>query len=315
MGSPSTQWAEEIGADETDRHAAFTERIVALQSRISAKKGPGRAFHRKQIATLSGTLTVPAGLPEHAAQGLFAKAGEFDALVRMSNGSVTAQADQVPDIRGFALSVRGLAAPGALGGQTDRQDFLLINRPTFGFRDSRDFAELVAAAPRGQRAVLDLLVSKHGPVRGPLEMARQAADLARPFSGYATSEFHSCAPVAWGPYAAHVHATPLHATRDVLAWRDWGADIRGRVARGPLRWAIQAQFYTDPESTPIEDGRREWDSPRLTVGFLELSHNEDPDTVEHDHFDPWMALADHRPLGEIMRARKAAYLASYQNRS
>ena len=155
--------------------------------------------------------------------------------------------------------------------------------------------------------MLDHLVGKYGAVRGPLEMARQAADLARPFSGYATSEFHSCAPVAWGPYAAHVHAIPLHAARDVLAWRDWGADIRGRVARGPLRWAVQAQFYTDPESTPIEDGRREWDSPRLTVGFLELSHNEDPDTVAHDHFDPWMALADHRPLGEIMRARKAAY--------
>ena len=37
-----------------DRHAAFTERIVALQSRINAKRGPGRAFHRKQVAAPVG---------------------------------------------------------------------------------------------------------------------------------------------------------------------------------------------------------------------------------------------------------------------
>ena len=37
--------------------------------------------------------------------------------------------------------------------------------------------------------------------------------------------------------------------------------------------------------------------------------------MERDHFDPWMALADHRPLGEIMRARKAAYYASFKNRT
>jgi hypothetical protein len=315
MRPPSTDWAEIISEDEPDRHAAFTERIVALQSRINAKRGPGRAFHRKQVAALSGTLTVAAGLPEYAAQGLFAQPGEFEVLARMSNGSVTPQPDPVPDIRGFAFSVRGLEAPGALGGTTDRQDFLLINRPAFGFQDSRDFAEIVAVAPKGQRALLGHLIGKYGVVRGPLEMARQAADLARPFSGYATSDFHACAPIAWGPYAAHVHVTPLNASRDPLAWRDWGADVRGRVARGPLRWMVQAQFYTDPDSTPLEDGRRAWDAPRLTVGALELSQLADSDAVDHDHFDPWMAMADHRPLGEIMRARKAAYFASYRNRT
>ena len=95
MRPPSTDWAEIISEDEPDRHAAFTERIVALQSRINAKRGPGRAFHRKQVAALSGTLTVAAGLPEYAAQGLFAQPGEFEVLARMSNGSVTPQPDPV----------------------------------------------------------------------------------------------------------------------------------------------------------------------------------------------------------------------------
>ena len=31
-------------------------------------------------------------------------------------------------------------------------------------------------------------------------------------------------------------------------------------------------------------------------------------------FDPWQALAAHRPLGDVMRARKAVYFVSQQGR-
>ncbi len=309
---PSTDWTEDVAPDEDARHAAFAETIVGIQSRINRKAGKGRAFHRKQVAALRGTLTVPGDLPSYAAQGLFGRPGEYPVVVRMSNGGMVPQPDAVPDIRGLALSVRGLDGPGALGGMTDRQDFLLINRPAFGFQDSRDFAELVPPAIRGQSALVGHLISKHGVVRGGVETARQVAELARPFSGFATSDFHSCAPVAWGPFAAHVHVQPVGAGRNLLAWRDWGGDIRERIAQGPLRWNLQAQFYTDPDATPVEDGRRVWKSPKVTVGLLEAEELADPGEIEGDHFDPWMALEEHRPLGEIMRARKAAYLASFQ---
>ena len=146
-------------------------------------------------------------------------------------------------------------------------------------------------------------------------MLKQAAGMARPFTGFATSDFHSCAPVAWGPYAAHVHVSPIGASRNLLAVRDWGADVRSRLQRGPLRWHVEAQFYTDPEATPIEDGRRPWGSAKETVAVLEADALADPDAVEADHFDPWAALVEHRPLGEIMRARKAAYFPSVQNRT
>lgn len=315
MAEPSTHWSEVVAPDEQERHEAFAQTLTAIQSRISAKRGPGRTFHRKPIAALLGRLTVADALPDYAAQGLFAQAGEFDVVIRMSNGAMVSQADAVPDIRGFALSVRGLAGPGALDGETDRQDFLLINRPAFGFRDSREFAALVPAAARGQQALARHLIEQHGPVRAPLQMARQAADLARPFSGFATSSFHSCAPIAWGPYAAHVHLDPVGASRSLLAARDFGADIRGRIERGPLHWDLRAQFYTDEEHTPIEDGRKPWRSGKVTVARLTAVAMADSDAVEADHFDPWLALAAHRPLGEIMRARKVAYYPSFTNRS
>jgi len=309
---PSTEWAEVIGVDEESRHAAFTEQIVKLQSRINAKKGPGRAFHRKPIAGLRGTLQVPDLLPDHAAQGLFAKPGQHEVVVRMSNGAVIPAPDALPDVRGFAFSVRGVSGPGALGRPTDRQDFLLINFPNFGFEDSRDFADIVGPAARGQLALLRFLIGKFGPVQGPLQMAQLVAHQARPFSGFATSGFHSCAPMAWGPYAAQVHVEPVGAARNLLAWRDFGADIESRLQRGPLTWRVQAQFYTDDRSTPIEDGRVTWTSEKVTVATLVCDDLVD---VEGDRFDPWNALTDHQPLGEIMRARKVAYFPSFQNRT
>ena len=148
MSEPSTHWSEVPIPDEQERHEAFADTLMALQSKINAKRGPGRTFHRKPIAALLGRLTIPDALPDYASHGLFAEGGEYDVVIRMSNGAIVPQPDPVPDIRGFAFSVRGLDGPGAMVGSTDRQDFLLINRPAFGLKDSRGFAELVPAAAR-----------------------------------------------------------------------------------------------------------------------------------------------------------------------
>lgn len=309
--TPQTDWTERILPDEQERHAAFAGQIVKMQTKINERTGPGRAFHRKPVLGLRGRLQVPGDLPEYAAQGLFAVPGDHETLVRLSNGSPVPHPDALPDVRGFAFSVRGLDGPAALGGTTGRQDFLLINFTSFGFEDSRDFADIVRPAARGQVHLLKFLFGKHGAVKGAAEMARLVAQQARPFSGFATSSFHSCAPVAWGPYAAQVHVEPVGAARNLLAWRDYAGDVRSRLARGPLTWRVQAQFYTDPQETPIEDGRVVWKGEKVTVGTLVCDEVVD---VEQERFDPWAGLADHRPLGEIMRARKAAYFPSAENR-
>ena len=308
---PSTTWAEDVRPDEAEQHARFVEQIVAMQTRFNGKYGPGRLTHRKTVAGLKGRLDVAEDLSDYAAQGLFAWPGTHQAVVRMANGSFAPDLDALPDLRGFAVSVRGLDGPGALGGRTDRQDFVLNNVPAFGFTDFRDFADVFEPSSRGTAAIARFLVGRDGPVRGTLKMGKLVRSQLRPFSGYASASFHSATPVQWGPYAAHVHIEPVGATRDLLAWRDFGADIRERLQRGPLTWHVRAQFYTDPKQTPIEDWNALWRSEKVTVGTLVLAESTD---VETDRFDPWAALAEHRPLGEIMRVRKLAYEASSKNR-
>jgi len=322
---PSTEWVEVVSPDEERRHKQFAETIVEIQSKIDRKNGPGRAFHRKEVLAARAVVEVFGDLPAAAAHGLFAEAGTYDAVVRMSNGSVVPQRDAIPDVRGFALSVRGLEAPGALGGTTDRQDFLLINRPVFGFRTSQEFAEIVPVSAQGQTALIKYFVSRYGPWKGPLEAAKLTKDFLKPFSGFATATFHSAAPIRVGPYAARVRLTSRQDAMHLAAQLDFSHEVKERLKSGDLEYDLALQFYVDEAQTPIEDGTVDWStdvSPYVDVARVILPQQDAEsisgkslsEEVEADTFDPWAALAEHQPLGEIMRARKVAYYASQQHR-
>src|SRR6266542_2921246 len=155
---PSTEWREQLDGDEERRFAAFSERIAAIQKKKSQKFGNGRAFHRKQLQALRARLEVLPDLPPHAAHGLFAKPGSYDAWVRLSNGGADVASDRKPDVRGFAVRVLGVTGPGALGGTTRAQDFVMINRQVFGFSKPDEFVELVLALFTGPLALIRHIV-------------------------------------------------------------------------------------------------------------------------------------------------------------
>lgn len=316
---PSTHWREQLAPDEETRFAAYADTIRELQRRRRAKLGEGRALHRRAILGLRGHLDVLDGLPEHARHGLFARPGRREVIIRLSNGSMDRQPDHAGDIRGYAIKVLGVEGPGALGhGPVTSQDFLLINREAFSSPKSDEFMGIVTAVSRGPLALLGHLVRTHGLVGG-LSRAKALADgLKAPFDGFATTPFHSAAPIACGPYAARVRLQPAAGDPTPGASSDWAAELRARLARGPLVHELQLQFFEDEATTPIEDASVSWPSPYLTVARL-TAREAPEDTaftthVEDGVFDPWNALADHRPLGDVMRARKAVYYASQQER-
>lgn len=326
MAKPSTEWKERIAADELERHAGYARDFARIQAAKSAKFGKGRALHRKQLLGLHGNLEVLADLPEHARHGLFASPGSYEAWVRLSNGGTDRQADRKPDVRGFAIKVRGVNGPGALGaGATESQDFLLINHAAFAFAGADEFVGLVKNLAKGPGALLGYLVSRYGLFGAMGMMRRFAKAFGVPFSGFATEPFYSAAPIACGPYAARVRL--LAASKEVKpgAADDWAKDFRARLQDAPLRFEFQLQFFVDETCTPIEDASVDWSvevSPYVTVAVLTLpaqdlsttSAQALADTVESAAFDPWSALMAHRPLGEVMRARKAVYFESQSGR-
>jgi hypothetical protein len=316
---PSTSWQETVAPDEEARFNRYTEQLMEISRK---HEGKGRALHRKQHVGLRARVEVIDGLPADARQGLFARAGTHDAWIRLSNGGPGRASDKRPDVRGFALRVM-TEGPGALGGPTQAQCFLMINTSTFAFPNMEQFIGVVIAAERGPIAILRQLMRYHG-FFGGLKRARHLdKGIKRPFAGFARETFHTAAPIAWGAYAAKVRIVPVDAAEEPRADRaEWAKDIKARIKAGPLRWELQAQLFEDDKSTPIEDPTVEWTVPCVTVARVEAPA-QDPDSsdgvkladeIDRGQFDPWQALIEHRPLGEIMRARKVAYFASQRAR-
>ena len=61
-----------------------------------------RDAHAKSHGVLTGTLTIPADLPAHLRQGVFAQPGEYDVVARISSAPGDIHSDEIPQPRGFA---------------------------------------------------------------------------------------------------------------------------------------------------------------------------------------------------------------------
>ncbi|WP_069160015.1 catalase [Nocardia altamirensis] len=303
MAEPSTDWKENVGFDEAERFARQADALAAVQNDRSRRYShPGRGFHRKALLALSADFDVLPDLPDYARFGLFADSGSHDAWVRISNGSFDIQPDAVPDVRGFAIKVFGVEGPDARDGKpAQSQDFLMIQIDPFGLTSERFTAGAVAMAAAA---------SEPSPER--------AAQFR--ISGFATSVFNTTTPFKVGPYAARARILPpSDQIPDPAADQDWGADMYRRL---PLVYRFQLQFFVNETDTPIEDATKVWPqdiAPWITVAHLAIPAQPlDTDfaaEVEQISFAPWNALADHRPLGEVNRARRVAMDRSVENRS
>jgi hypothetical protein len=322
MSAPRTDWQERVEPGEATRHADAATRMAAMQRAKSARFGNGRALHRKPLLALRATLVVADKLPFHARQGLFAAPGPHETWLRLSNGGTDVKSDRVPDIRGFSLRVFGAAGESALGGPTDHQDFALINQPAFAFADSRPFVSLVMAAAKGPAHLLPWALRTYGPLGMFPALKRLAGSIGAPFTGFATEPFFSAAPLACGAFAARVRLLPpVGEAPPAVRPAHWSDDMLSRLAAGPLAYRLQLQFFVDEARTPIEDASVDW--PESVAPYVDVAELQVPPQavdeafaaqVERSVFDPWQALAAHRPLGEVMRARKVVYFTSQKER-
>lgn len=321
----SIQWAERIPANEPARLEQAAKLFAEMQARKSARYGAGRALHRKQITGAVGRLEVLDSLPEFARHGLFAQPGEHEVWVRLSNGGMDRAPDRMPDIRGFALRVFGVKGDSALGhAPAVSQDFTLINHEAFAFSGSAEFIDFVLAASHGNGALLKFLLRRYGWIGGPRMLGRFLKLAGKSFTGFANEMVYSAVPMACGPYAVRVRLVPGAGNGAPLtgARENWGADVAARLLKGPLDWDLQLQPFADERTTPIEDASVNWPTSYTTVARLTLPVQDlaceagraAAEKIEASVFDPWQALAAHRPLGDVQRARKVIYFQSQKGR-
>jgi hypothetical protein len=322
---PSTDWQEQIADDEDERFERYAETLRDIQRRQSRKKGAaGRALHRKAHAGVEAELEVLPELPAELRAGLFAQPGRYRGYARFSNGRHVHGPDPAPDLRGLAIKVVGVEGRKLIPGLEDAktQDFLAISTPATPFRSTDGFIRF-ATAVENQALAFPRLISAFG-ARGTATLAREMRSLMGPAS-IATIPFYSAVPVRWGDYAAKYAFFPgaaeARSARPRVGSAYLADELAGRLAEGPLHFDMKVQLYRDEERTPIENASVEWRedvAPFIAVGRLTIPQQDLASErgrklaafVDAIAFDPWHALEAHRPLGDIMRARNAAYRLS-----
>jgi hypothetical protein len=323
---PPTDWKETISPDEATRFEGYAKQIGDIQRKSAARGQKGRALHTKGLAGVRARLTVNADLPDFAKVGLFAQPKSFDAWVRFSNGMGQVNDDHKGDVRGMAIKVLGVPGkkviPGMENAQT--QDFSMIQGPALAFHDAAEFMFFVGAA-QNQALLLPRMIGHFGFGRTLRILKGLTSGFLKPMTSLASRQFWTPVPIKYGPYAARYSAKPVSPPAEPQPSRSpryLGEDLVGQLAKGPLSYDLLFQFYADPVKTPIEDASVDWESPYLPVARLTLLQQDlaspkgvrDAAYVEQLSFDPWHALEEHRPLGNVMRARGPAYRESTTQR-
>lgn len=327
---------ESIPVDEADDIQRVVQALKLILARSQAKSGQFRAdVHVKTHGYAQGELRVLPNLPEELAQGLFEHDRVYSAVVRFSNASSQAQPDAIPDGRGMAIKVLGLAGDMVFvdeqSGQS--QDFVMINHPVFFARNVKDYLRLeqvLAHADDSSLATLQGALTGgdwnplHWHWREMLSVARIAGQLpAHP----ASNTYFSMAPIRFGKYVAKYRAKPagdrLDSYLDLVKRLGTQADAMRLALEETLRmqevlFEFQVQLRTSEQTMPIEDASVEWpegESPYRTVAHLLLPRQEITLLLQQDanknlSFNVWHALAAHRPLGGINRVRRWVYAIS-----
>ena len=331
--SPSV---ERPDADE----AKTTEGLIATLRYINEKTFADgghaiRSVHAKTHGILQGYLEVDTGLRGDLAQGLFAKPGRYPVVMRFSTIPGDILDDSVSTPRALAIKVIGVEGERLEGSERDvTQDFVLNDGPAFGAPDPKRFLaklRLLARTTNRAQRLKKILSAVMRQVQKVIVVIT-----GRPNSTVATlgghpethilgDTFYSQAPLRFDDFVAKISVAPkspeLKAlTRSPLNVNGVPNGLREAVLdffkKNGGVWEVRAQLCTDLEHMPIENAAVVWSeevSPYQRIARItvkpQLAWSEVRSSVVDDgmSFTPWHGLAAHRPLGGIMRVRKAAY--------
>ena len=321
---------------------ALTAEIVESMARVNVKifdrhRHAVRDAHSKSHGILKGTLTVYPDLPAELSQGVFQPGAEYPVIVRLSTAPGDIQNDHNPSPRGFAIKMLGVPGLKLAPGQENEvtQDWLLVNYPAIPFGNVASYWKFQQGQEKSVNAAMTMgpeiekAVGIVGELLHELKINIKLLDLiAKENYNILGETFYSMAAVRYGDYVAKVCVAPLSdnvkaLTGGAVAYNGDGSELRDIVVNffreNSADYEFRVQLNTDLAKMPIEDASVEWPetlSPYVGVAKLHLPAQEAYSPARRVFaddvlsFNPWHCIAEHQPLGNIMRIRKAAYASS-----
>lgn len=293
-----------------------------------------RSVHAKSHGLLRGELRVLDALPPTLAQGIFAQPGRWPVVMRLSTVPGDILDDSVSTPRGLGVKVVGVKGERLAGSEgATTQDFVLVNGRSFPAPGAAKFlTSLKLLAPTTDKAP-NLKKAVSAVLRGAERMVEafggESATLkglgGHPETHILGETFFSQAPILFGPYMARVSVAPISA--GLVALTDAKLNVNGHpnglrdavldfFATTGGEWELRVQLCTDLESMPIEDASVAWPedvSPYIAVARITVepqaawSPARSAAIDDGMAFSPWHGVHAHRPIGSVMRVRKAVY--------
>ena len=301
---------EQVDPDEQRLTREIVEQMNATaRNAFERHRHAHRDAHAKSHAILKGSMTVHDGLSAELAQGIFASPKTYEVVARLSSAPGDIHSDEVPAPRGFAIKVIGV--PGDrlspdIGGEN--QDFLMVNFPVLAFGTIPKYKQMLGLLEKNAHApdFFQRLVA--GVARGAKDALEAVGKVpSATLEGLARDNNHPLGETYHTQAAVRFGDVQYATMRDVI-----GNFFRANGAEYELR----AQLCTDLETMPVEDAAVLWEeekSPHRAIATLRFDSQDPyspPRQVFGDDvlsFNPWNGVEAHRPLGGIMRIRRAAY--------
>lgn len=315
------------GENISARESAVIDELLVIMRLIQEEKERRtrpvpRTIHPKQHGCLRGELLVERELPDAFQQGIFRPSQSYKALVRFSNAKQ--RDDRLPDGHGMGIKLVGVGGERLPGEQPEAQtqDFVLVDHPVFFAKDAadlvpliHDFRRLMIGGVTGKiRTVFKAMFSRDPRFRLLRKMGAKRPDSPLEIQYWSTT------PMKFGDGAAKIsllpqlNEPPIRAANSPDKLR---LAMAAKLAVGEARFDFLVQLRTNPMTMPLEDATAIWDeaeSPYRKVATLRIPRQtfdspEQNTFGENLSFSPWHAVAAHRPLGSINRARRRIYEA------
>jgi hypothetical protein len=311
-------------------------------------EGVGRAVrdaHAKGFGLARAEVEILDDLPAEYAQGIYSKPGRHEALIRFSNGSPHSGSDAaIGDVvMGMGLKIFGIEGEKLLDDEPDcvTFDYAMINAPIFFCNTVRHYTfiqKLFLSAgdyfARGRTGLHEFLYD-WVTGEGTLEKDDWAWDELAAILSLARvqpvnlllSTYWTMGALRHGDYVAKIRVAPTTAAAETVVRRhlDPKTDIEvfrpaltGELQERPYEFEIQVQLCADLTRMPVEDLTVQWPealSPFVTVAKLRLpqqdiSGDDIREAMDATSITPWRATEEHRPLGNLQRARREVYRQS-----
>jgi hypothetical protein len=311
-------------AKEYPRHGemAFTQQLITLLKSQLVETYPAgttlRAAQPKNHGCVKAEFIIEPNLPEAWRVGIFKQARTYPAWIRFANQNRIVQPDIEKDIRGMSIKLLEVEGEKLLDNEKGErtQDFILISHNVFPTKNTAEFYQLLEAFAASR---LSLFWFFFNPFNPHIHTFKNLLASRQRHANPLEIRYWSTTPYLFGlkavKYSAKPHLTqtskiPRHPTDDYLK-----EAMKQQLTHQEVSFDFMIQFQTDPDQMPIEDASKAWDesiSPFQKVATIKIpvqsfDSKEQMEFCENLSFTPWHSLPEHRPLGNINRARQEVY--------